>query len=92
MTKYDSYPVPRVDDCSDQRGQAQYISNLDLLKGYWQVPLTERARDLSICDTRRIVSIYGNVLWDEKCPSHIPANDKYCGFRFARLWCIYIYR
>ena len=40
VTKSDSYPIPRVDDCIDQRGHAQYISNLDLLKGYWQVPLT----------------------------------------------------
>ena len=89
VTKSDSYPIPRVDNCIDQIGHTQYISKLDLLKGYWQVALTERATDLSICDTWRIVSIYGNAIWDEKCPSHIPANDKYHGFRFARLWCIY---
>ena len=29
----------RVDDILDQVGQARYISNLDLAKGYWQVPV-----------------------------------------------------
>ena len=47
MTRSDSYPVPRVDDCIDQIGHLQYISKFDLLKGYWQVPLTEQAREIS---------------------------------------------
>ena len=46
MTKSDSYPIPRVDDCIDQIGHAQYISKPNLLKGYWQVPLTERAKEI----------------------------------------------
>ena len=28
-------------------GQSKYVSTFDLLKGYWQVPLTERAREIS---------------------------------------------
>lgn len=28
-------------------GHAKYVSKFDLLKGYWQVPLSERARELS---------------------------------------------
>ena len=47
VTKSDSYPIPRVDDCIDQIGHARYITKLDLLKGYWQVPLTERAKEIS---------------------------------------------
>ena len=47
VTKTDSFPMPRVDDLIDQIGNAQYVSKLDLLKGYWQVPLTERAKDIS---------------------------------------------
>ena len=47
VTKSDSYPIPRVDDCIDQIGHAQYISKLGLLKGYQQVPLTERAKEIS---------------------------------------------
>ena len=47
ITKTDSYPLPRVDDCVDRIGNAQFISKFDLLNGYWQVPLTERAKEIS---------------------------------------------
>lgn len=36
-----------MDDCIDDVGNAQVVSKLDLLKGYWQVPLTERASKIS---------------------------------------------
>ena len=47
ITKTDSYPIPRIDDCIDRVGHAKYVSKLDLLKGYWQVPLTEGAKRVS---------------------------------------------
>lgn len=47
VTKPDSYPLPRVDDCVDRLGSARFVSKFDLLKGYWQVPLTQRAKELS---------------------------------------------
>ena len=48
VTKTDSHPVPRVDDCIDQIGHAKYVSKFDMLKGYWQVPLTEeRANEIA---------------------------------------------
>ena len=47
VTKSDSYPIPRMDDCVDKVGNANYVSKFDLLKGYWQVPLTERAKEVS---------------------------------------------
>ena len=40
-TKFDSYPMPRVDELLDAIGQARYLTMLDLCKGYWQVPLKE---------------------------------------------------
>ena len=49
VTKSDSFPLPRVEDCIDSVGLSHYITKFDLLKGYWQVPLTERARDICIC-------------------------------------------
>ena len=30
-----------------QVGSAKFVSKFDLLKGYWQIPLTERAREVS---------------------------------------------
>lgn len=47
VTVPDSYPLPRMEDCVDNLGTAKFVSKLDLLKGYWQVPLTERAALIS---------------------------------------------
>ena len=47
VTKTDSFPIPRVEDYIDRIGYAKYMSKLDLLKGYWQVPLTPRAKEIS---------------------------------------------
>lgn len=46
-TKTDSYPIPRIEDCIDKIGHAKFVSKFDLLKGYWQIPLTERAKLVS---------------------------------------------
>ena len=43
----DSFPIPRIADCIDQIGNAKFVSTFDMLKGYWQVPLTQRAREIS---------------------------------------------
>ena len=47
VTKPDAYPLPRMEDCIDQVGAAKFVSKFDLLKGYWQVPLTARAREVA---------------------------------------------
>lgn len=47
VTKPDSYPLPRIDDCVDRLGSAVFVSKIDLLKGSWQVPLTLRAKEIS---------------------------------------------
>ena len=46
-TKSDSYPIPRVEDYIDRIGCVKYVSKIDLLKGYWQVPLTPKAKEIS---------------------------------------------
>lgn len=43
----DSYPLPRMEDCIDNVGSAHFVSKLDMLKGYWQVPLTPQASEIS---------------------------------------------
>ncbi len=47
VTKPDSFPLPRIEDCVDRVGSAKFVSKFDLLKGYWQVPLTQRAQEIS---------------------------------------------
>ena len=47
LSTTDTYPLPRVDDSVDLVGKATFITKFDLVKGYWQVPLTERARKVA---------------------------------------------
>ena len=46
-TKTDTFPIPRIDDCIDKVGHAKYVSKFDLLKGFWQVLLTDQAKEIS---------------------------------------------
>ena len=70
VTKTDSYPIPRMEDCIDRIGHATFITKCDLLKGYWGVPLTPRAKEISAFVTP-------DALWDEKQPSYISKNDEF---------------
>ena len=45
VTKKDSYPLPNIQDCLDSLDGAKYFSSMDLSSGYWQVQLTEDAKD-----------------------------------------------
>lgn len=47
VTVSDCFPLPRMEDCIDNVGSAKFVSKLDMLKGYWQVPLTARASEIS---------------------------------------------
>jgi len=40
-TVRDSYPIPRIDDCLDSLGDAQFFSTLDCNAGNWQIPIAE---------------------------------------------------
>ena len=53
VTRGDSYPIPRIDECIDCVGKAKYITKIDLLKGYYGVPMTERAKEMSAFITHR---------------------------------------
>ncbi|CAM4582616.1 unnamed protein product [Lepidochelys kempii] len=47
VTRPDNYPMPCIDKLLEKLGWAQFISTLDLTKGYWQVPLDESAKERS---------------------------------------------
>ena len=44
VSEFDAYPMPQVDELLDHLGRAWFISTLDLIEGYWQVPLSEEAK------------------------------------------------
>ncbi|XP_068241185.1 uncharacterized protein [Palaemon carinicauda] len=52
VTKPESYPLPRIEDCLKSLGESPYLSKIDLEKGYWQVPLAEESRPLTAFITR----------------------------------------
>ena len=47
VTIPDNYPLPRIADCVEKIGQSKFITKIDLLRGYYQIPLTERAKRIS---------------------------------------------
>ena len=59
ITRFDAFPLPRIDETLESLGGARFFSTLDLLSGYWQVGLTEQARLKSAFTTRS-----GLFLWN----------------------------
>ncbi|KAK4329210.1 hypothetical protein Pmani_000438 [Petrolisthes manimaculis] len=51
VTISDSFPLPHLDDLLDTIGTSQFVRKIDLLRGYYQVPLTPRAKKISACVT-----------------------------------------
>lgn len=43
ITKDQVYPLPNIEERVELVSGARFISTFDLVRGYWQVPLTERA-------------------------------------------------
>lgn len=44
-TKLELYALPRVDDLLDQLSESRYFSTLDLVSGYWQIPVYPNSID-----------------------------------------------
>ena len=39
--------MSRIDDCINKIGHSKYTTKFDLLKKFWQIPLTDRAKECS---------------------------------------------
>ena len=67
VTKTDSFSVARIDYCIDNIGQPKHVTKFDLLKGFWQIPLTDRAKEISAFVTPDGLYQY-NIMpfWNEK--------------------------
>ncbi|KFD63429.1 hypothetical protein M514_24355 [Trichuris suis] len=45
VSRRNAYPIPRVDETLEALAGARYFSTIDLLSGYWQVELTDAAKE-----------------------------------------------
>ena len=52
VTQQDAYPLPRIDESLEALSGSQFFTTLDLLSGYWQVPLDADAQEKSAFATR----------------------------------------
>ena len=50
-TVFDAEPMPNIEQIFSKLSKAKYFSKIDLSKGYWQVPLTEQAKDMTSFET-----------------------------------------
>lgn len=45
ILRFDTYPMPHADKLLERLGNAEYISTLDLTKGYWQISLIAESQE-----------------------------------------------
>ena len=53
VSRKDAFPVPDIQDALDSLRGARWFATIDLLSGYWQLGLTDRAKERSAFCTRR---------------------------------------
>ena len=64
ISECDSYPMQRIDELIDQLGKAEFITTIDLTKGYWQVN-----------STFWFIPVYCDAIWSSGSPIHISTID-----------------
>ena len=74
VRKTDTFLIPRINDCIDNIGQVKYVTKFDLLKGFWQIPLTDRVKEISAFVTPDGLYQYKNMLYGLK---NSPATFQY---------------
>jgi transposase InsO family protein len=58
ITVRDPYPLPRIDEILQQLQQAQWFTTLDLVAGYWQIPMHENSKEKTAFITKRGLFVF----------------------------------
>ncbi len=73
--KPDLYSQAWMEDCIDQVGSAKFVNKFDLLKGYWQVPLTKRATEISAFIIW-LVLLHNDAILLTECFCYVPTANE----------------
>jgi len=83
VTKKDAHSLPDIKDALDSLKGARYYATVDLLNGYWQLPMTERAKERSaFLYSERTFSIYEDAFWLSERTFYLLSSN---ANRFVRL-------
>ena len=71
----DFYPLPRMDELPNSIGGTNYISTLDLLKVYYQIPVSpsDQQKTVFVAPCTWQVQVYVDALWLKRSPFYLPA-------------------
>lgn len=73
LSSGNSFTLPRMEDYVDRIGNAKHVTKLDFLKGYWQVPLSDRASEISAFATPDCFLHYPVMSFGlGNAPAHLP--------------------
>ena len=82
-TKPDYYPIPKIDHSLHNLSKAKYITTMDILKGFHQIPIAKSSRQFMRIICHLGIYEYLRMPFGIKCSFSLSKNDGY------HLWKIY---
>ena len=76
LADLDAYPMPRIEELIDRLGGAQYLTKIDLASGYWQVPIEDKAKELTAFATPYGLFLFKVMPFGLKSASHFSRVDE----------------
>ena len=90
VTEQNAYPLTRIDDSLGALFGSHYFSTLDLVSGYWQVPLDAEAQEKSAFLTRSGLWKWKVLPFRHPPPSKDSWNVCYTASTGERCYCIWM--
>ena len=71
VTIPDMFPMARIDELIDKVGHAQFMTKLDLSRGYWQIPMDPDSIPMTAFVTPHGIPVESDAVWSSECSRHI---------------------